>query len=74
MAEKRAFPLKFSKRIYPKKAVRAAARAFASFGRFRIREKDGYYVVEVADAASPLTGEWRDEFGNYVLGMTKKCL
>jgi hypothetical protein len=62
----------FDTRIYPLKAIRQAIKDYSSLGTFTIHEKDGKVEVKAAiEAESDF--HFRQEFANYVLGMTIKC-
>lgn len=66
--------IKFNNRIYKKIAIKQAIIAFASMAKFDIKEGDGYTMVNMHPIGRPAGRILTDEFANYVLGVTKKCL
>jgi hypothetical protein len=62
----------FDTRIYPAKAIEQAIKAYASLGTFKTKQLAK--KIEVT-AQIPAEGDYhfREEFANYVLGMTIKC-
>ncbi|MFH1691136.1 MAG: HxsD-like protein [Candidatus Omnitrophota bacterium] len=63
--------LAFSKSIYKKRALVEAVNAFKEHMNCELRDNGSYFEVVVNSNAETLL---MDEFSNYVLGATKKCL
>lgn len=65
---------KFSRDIYNAAAVKKAVFAYSRLARFNIAENKKYITVKVSNIKPEFADIFCDEFANYVLGMTKKCL
>jgi len=63
--------ISFSKNIYGQKAVREAAKAFSEFAEFSIQDKAGSIDVTVAGVPADEADEFRGEFCNYALCLTR---
>ena len=66
--------LKFSTRIYKKEAVQKAIADYAHLAKFSFSNSPRYIKVKIDKITSGVENKFLDEFSNYVLGMTKKCL
>lgn len=66
--------LRFNKRIYKKKAIQNAVLAYIPFARFKIADSANHTLVGIEVNEQKDREVLTDEFSNYVLGMTKKCL
>lgn len=66
--------LKFNSQIYKKEAVQKAILAFSSLAKFKIKDTKDYVEVKIDHIAPKFKDTLADEFSNYVLGMTKRCL
>ncbi len=62
--------LEFDARLYTLKAVEEAARAYADWGRFRVKQSGKFIRVE-AKKNHRLDAAFTDEFANYVLGVMR---
>ena len=62
----------FDTRIYPPEAINLAIKDYASLGSFTVKHKVGKIEVRAAIPAES-DFHFRQEFSNYVLGMTIKC-
>lgn len=66
--------LKFNNKIYRKKAVKEAISAYSHLAKFRVCDSGSYLKVKIDAKDSKDKVMLADEFVNYVLGATKKCL
>jgi len=66
--------LKFNIRIYKKEAIRQGISAYSHLAKFKIKDNKGYLKVKIEKINPEVKDMLVDEFSNYVLGMTKKCL
>lgn len=66
--------LKFNTQIYKKKAIQKAITDYSHFARFGAKNNKDYIKVNVTHIDPEVKTVLVDEFANYVLGMTKKCL
>lgn len=66
--------LKFNSKIYREKAVREAISVYSHLAKFTIKNNKGYIKVKMDKIDQSFENIIVDEFANYVLGMTKKCL
>lgn len=65
--------LKFNTKIYKKEAIKEAISAYSHLAKFTINNTKNYIRVKIDNANSEFKNILRNEFSNYVLGMTKKC-
>lgn len=65
--------LKFNPKIYKRKAVKEAIAAFSHLAEFKLNDR-GYIRVKIEHIDRRFKDVLTDEFSNYVLGLTKKCL
>lgn len=72
--KKRVPNLKFNTKIYKKEAIQEAVSAYTSLAKFRVKDNKDYIKVKIEDIDAEVKDILIDEFANYVLGMTKKCL
>jgi hypothetical protein len=66
--------LKFNTKIYKKRAIKKAISDYAHLTKFSLINSPGYIKIRVDKISSGVKNKLLDEFSNYVLGMTKKCL
>lgn len=67
--------LRFSTRIYKKKAIKNAILDYSKFARFKTRDIDNNYLeVKIENISNKFKNSLIYEFSNYVLALTKKCL
>lgn len=66
--------LKFNTRIYRREAIQKAISAYSHLARFHFKDNKDYIKVKIDKIDSKVRNSLPDEFANYVLGMTKKCL
>lgn len=66
--------LKFNTRIYKKEAIQEAISAYSHLAKFKIKDNKDYIKVKIDNIDPEVKENLSDEFANYVLGMTKKCL
>lgn len=76
MAKRKKIPheLKFNTKIYKKRAIQKAIADYAHLAKFSFINSPRYIKVRVDKITSGVKNKFLDEFSNYVLGMTKKCL
>lgn len=65
--------LKFDNEIYKTSAIRKAIADYEALAEFSIKEKKNYTLVGIKKACFSRSNSFIGEFGNYVLGLTKKC-
>lgn len=65
--------LKFSSRLYAKRAVLDAMRRYERFASFRISETTKAYHVEISKIRDGFEGRLPGEFSNYVLVATREA-
>lgn len=68
--------LKFNTKIYSKEAIRKAISDYSYLANFSIVNSKGYAKVRI-NTFEPKAKNFillADEFTNYVLGLTKKCI
>ena len=66
--------LKFDNKIYKKEAIKKAIFAYAEFAKFSLSEDKKYIKVKMEKILPHVKNTVIDEFSNFVLGVTKKCL
>mgnify|MGYP001576769571 CR=1 FL=1 len=66
--------LKFNSKIYREKAITGAISVYSHLAKFIIKNNKGYIKVKMDRIDPSFENIIVDEFANYVLGMTKKCL
>ena len=68
--------LRFNTRIYRKNAIREAVLAYSNLAKFYITQNKRYIKVkiEINNSNHSIKYIIADEFANYVLVLTKKCL
>jgi hypothetical protein len=66
--------LKFNKSIYNKEAIKQAVSAYSAHAKFTLTSDKEHIKVRISRADPLVKNIIGDEFGNYVLGVTKKCL
>lgn len=68
MAEK----IRFSKKIYTKKAIENSIEAFCHLARFRVSMDTKHFIVSVDAIDSDVKDVFKDEFCDFVLAELKK--
>lgn len=66
--------IKFNNHIYDKRAVARAITDFSHLAKFKVTMAAGYTRVVISNEDPGLKAVLKDEFCNYVLGVTKQCL
>jgi len=66
--------IKFNNQIYNEKAIKTAVSAYNKIAKIKVQKTRSYYLVNIKNAKSCFKQVLKDEFSNYVLGLTKKCL
>ena len=66
--------LKFNSQIYSEDALKKAVCDYAQIADINIKKSRGYYLVNIKNIKPEIRSAIKDEFANYVLGLTKKCL
>lgn len=66
--------LKFSRKIYKQAAIKKAVSAYVDLARFDLHSGKNYFEIAITPVNVKSPNVLIDEFSNYVLGMTKKCL
>jgi len=66
--------IKFSDGIYKKEAIVEAISAYSHLAKFTVKRDKGYIKVKIDKIDPAVKGIMADEFSNYVLGATKRCL
>lgn len=66
--------LKFSRKIYKKKALQEGISAYAHLANLRFSFDKNYFKVKIDNIEPSFRNIIADEFTNYVLIATKKCL
>jgi len=66
--------LRFNTQIYKKEAIREAISAYMHLAKFKVKDNKDYIKVKIENMNPKVKNILMDEFSNYVLGMTKKCL
>ena len=66
--------LKFNCKIYKKELIEKAALDFAHLAQFTITAEKGYVVVKGRKIVPEVRSILFDEFANYILAQTRKCL
>jgi len=72
MAKKK--ELKFNNKIYRKEAILETIRAYSDFATFDIKNERAYTKVRIYNIDPSVKKIITEEFSNYVLGVSKKCL
>lgn len=74
-AERKRMPnLKFNTKIYKKPAIQKAISDYSHLAKFQIKDNKNYIKVMIGNINPEVKDMISEEFANYVLGMTKKCL
>lgn len=66
--------LKLNTKIYYKKAILQGIDDFSEIAEIKVNFKNGYAVLEPKKLIHQDKVKILDELGNYILGLTKKCL
>ena len=66
--------IRFNTKIYNKEAIREAVSDYSHLARFSIKEARNYIKVSIDRINMDGEENIVHEFGNYVLGLTKRCL
>jgi len=62
----------FNKAIYPLKAIKIAIQSYKGLGKFKLTEKNRYFVVRLTNIKKGVEKIIKDEFCNYVLSQVKQ--
>lgn len=71
---KRVKKLRFNTSIYKKEAIEKAVSVYSEFANFSLCKNSRFIEIKINNAPHNVKGIIVDEFANYVLGLTKKCL
>lgn len=66
--------LKFNSKIYKKKAIQEAISAYSHLANFSFSSGVDYFRVKIGKIFPDVKKIITDEFSNYVLAQTKRCL
>ena len=66
--------LKFNTSVYKKRAIQEAISAYSTLAEFSTSRAKRYTKVKINKVSFDVGGSIADEFANYVLGLTKRCL
>lgn len=66
--------IKFNIQFYKKKAIQKAILAYAHLAKFKVKDRRDYVEVKIESIDAGVKNIFVNEFNNYVLGATKKCL
>ena len=66
--------LKFNTSIYKKRAIQEAISVYSALAEFSTSRAKRYIRVKISKVSFSVKEVIADEFANYVLGVTKKCL
>ena len=66
--------LKFNHHIYKKEAINDAVLAYFHLAKFTVKDDRSYIKVKIEKIDPTAEDMIADEFSNYVLGITKRCL
>lgn len=66
--------LKFNTKIYKKPAIQKAISDHSHLAKFQLKDNKNYIKVKIENIDPGVKDIIADEFANYCLGMTKKCL
>lgn len=62
--------IKFSKKIYNKKAIEMSMADFSELASFSMKKADNYFIVSIDDINKDFLTSIKNEFSNYVLAKT----
>lgn len=65
--------LRFNSSLYSKDSIRKTVGAFSHLAEFKLKQKNGYFEIEIENINPDAREVLADEFSNYALGLTKKC-
>ena len=63
--------IRFNKKLYKQKPIKAAIRSFGEVADFNFSKKDNYYSIELYNPREYPADVIKDEFCNYVLQLMK---
>ncbi len=66
--------VRFNTRIYKEKAILEAIKVYSKIADFFLVREEDYIKVYIKNIPPEFSKTLKDEFCNYVLGITKKCL
>jgi pimeloyl-CoA synthetase len=66
--------IRFNTRFYKERAIRKAILAYTHLAKFRVKGYKDYIEVKVENIDKEIKNIFANEFNNYVLGVTQKCL
>lgn len=64
--------INFNKNIYPLIAIKKTVHAYKDLAKFKVTEKDSYYLTELTDIKKEVKSIIKDEFCNYVLSQIRQ--
>jgi len=64
--------ISFNKDIYPLIAIKKTVLAYKNLAKFKIIEKNEYFLTELTDIKKEVESVIKDEFCNYVLSQVKQ--
>ncbi|MBU1323518.1 HxsD-like protein [Patescibacteria group bacterium] len=64
--------ISFNKSIYPLKAIKKTIRVYKNLAKFKITEKNNYFIIELSRIDKEVENIIKDEFGNYVLSRVRQ--
>jgi len=63
--------VKFHRKIYRKKAINSAIKAYQGLADFSLKEKKDYFELELKNIDKEVKEVIKDELGNYILASMK---
>jgi len=66
--------IRFNTRFYKERAIRKAILAYSHLAEFKTQGHKDYIEVKAKNIDTEISGIFENEFNNYVLGATQKCL
>ena len=66
--------LRFNKNLYKKCVIDTSITAYQGLAEFKVMEEKSYLKVKIEGITPGLKDILPDEFSNYVLTLTKRCL
>jgi hypothetical protein len=66
--------IRFNIKFYKRRAIQKAILAYAHLAKFKVNDRRDYIEVKIENIGAGVKNIFVNEFSNYVLGTTKKCL
>jgi len=66
--------IKANKKIYNKKGVEKTIEAYEHLGRIGLSEDKNYFIIRIENVNEEIKKVFKDEFCNYLLFESSKCL